>query len=43
VLEHLTLPGILVVPRHRVVKKGTLAKIIKQAGLTLAEFNKLYR
>ena len=43
VLVHLTLPGILVVPRHPYVRKGTLGKIIKQAGLTLAEFERLYR
>lgn len=43
VLENTALPGILVVPRHRNVKKGTLARIIRQAGLTLAEFEQLYR
>jgi len=43
VLEHMTLPGILVVPRHPRVKKGTLSRIIKAAGLSLAEFKRLYR
>ena len=42
-LEHRQIPGILTVPRHRVTKKGTLAKIIKQAGLTVGTFEKLYR
>ena len=43
VLVNRQLPGIVVVPRHPRVKKGTLSKIIKQAGLTPAEFEKLYR
>lgn len=43
VLEHTELPGIIVVPRHPMTKKGTLASIIKAAGLTLAEFERLYR
>ena len=43
VLQHSTLPGILTVPRHRMTKKGTLAKILKEAGLGRAEFEKLYR
>lgn len=30
-----------VVPRHAVIKKGTLAHILKQAGLTRDEFLKL--
>jgi predicted RNA binding protein YcfA (HicA-like mRNA interferase family) len=36
-------PGIVCVPRHREVVKGTLGKIIKQAGLTLELFEELYR
>ena len=43
VLEHADLPGILTVPRHSTTKKGTLAAIIKQAGLTREEFERLYR
>lgn len=31
----------LVVPDHKEVAKGTLRKIIKQAGLTVEEFEKL--
>ena len=31
----------LVVPDHREISKGTLRAIIKQAGLTVAEFNML--
>ena len=31
----------LVVPDHKEVAKGTLRAIIKQAGLTVEEFNKL--
>lgn len=36
-------PGIVAVPRHPQVHKKTLGMIIKQAGLTLKEFEKLYR
>ena len=43
ILVHRTLPGIVSVPRHPETRKGTLAQIIKQAGLTLREFDKLYR
>lgn len=42
VLIHQELPGIVCVPRHLEVRKGTLAKIIKLAGLTLKEFEELY-
>lgn len=31
----------LTVPAHTPIKRTTLAKIIKQAGLTLEEFNEL--
>lgn len=31
---------VAVIPRHGVVKRGTLASILRQAGLTLAEFSK---
>lgn len=43
VLVHPEIPGIVTVPRHRETRKGTLGHIIKQAGLTLAEFERLYR
>lgn len=43
VLVHRGLPGIVTVPRHQNVKKKTLGKIIKEAHLTLPEFEKLYR
>ena len=33
----------LVIPDHKEVAKGTLRAIIKQAGLTVEEFNKLLR
>ena len=32
---------VAVVPQHGVVKRGTLASILRQAGLTPAEFLKL--
>jgi hypothetical protein len=32
---------VVVVPQHAVVKRGTLASILRQAGLTSAEFLKL--
>ena len=32
---------VVVVPQHGVVKRGTLASILRQAGLTAAEFLKL--
>jgi predicted RNA binding protein YcfA (HicA-like mRNA interferase family) len=32
---------VVVVPQHGVVKRGTLASILRQAGLTPAEFLKL--
>ena len=31
----------LTVPRHRMIKRGTLRGIIKDAGLTVDKFNKL--
>ncbi|MBT5531331.1 MAG: type II toxin-antitoxin system HicA family toxin [Cytophagia bacterium] len=31
----------LTVPNHKEIAKGTLRAIIRQAGLTLNEFNKL--
>jgi predicted RNA binding protein YcfA (HicA-like mRNA interferase family) len=33
----------LVVPDHKEIAKGTLRAIIKQAGLTVEEFNELLR
>jgi predicted RNA binding protein YcfA (HicA-like mRNA interferase family) len=32
---------VAIIPQHRVVKRGTLASILRQAGLTPAEFSKL--
>jgi predicted RNA binding protein YcfA (HicA-like mRNA interferase family) len=32
---------VAVIPQHGVVKRGTLASILRQAGLTPAEFSKL--
>ncbi len=32
---------VVIVPNHKVVSKGTLRDIIKDAGLTVKEFNKL--
>jgi predicted RNA binding protein YcfA (HicA-like mRNA interferase family) len=34
---------VAVVPQHSTVKRGTLASILRQAGLTTAEFLKLLR
>lgn len=43
VLVHRGLGGIVTVPRHQRVRKKTLGKIIKEAHLTLPEFERLYR
>jgi len=43
VLVHSGKPGIITVPRHPQVRKKTLGKIIKQAGLTQSQFETLYR
>lgn len=43
VLNNPKIPGILTVPRHPKVQKGTLFKIIRQAGLSVDEFRRLYR
>jgi predicted RNA binding protein YcfA (HicA-like mRNA interferase family) len=32
---------VVVIPQHPTVKRGTLASIIRQAGLTTAEFQQL--
>jgi predicted RNA binding protein YcfA (HicA-like mRNA interferase family) len=32
---------VVIVPQHRTVKRGTLASILRQAGLTAEEFLKL--
>jgi predicted RNA binding protein YcfA (HicA-like mRNA interferase family) len=32
---------VVVVPQHSTVKRGTLASILRQAGLTVAEFQAL--
>lgn len=34
-------PGLLSVPRHDPIKRGTLRKLIREAGLTVDEFLKL--
>ena len=33
--------GLLSIPMHKPVKKGTLRRIIRDAGLTVDEFNDL--
>ena len=43
VLVHRTRPGVVAVPRHPQVKKGTFRSILRQAGLTLDEFERLYQ
>jgi predicted RNA binding protein YcfA (HicA-like mRNA interferase family) len=35
-------PGLLSVPMHKPVKKGTLRKLIREAGLTVDEFVDLH-
>ena len=42
-LVHLTKPGALTVPRSSPLKIGTLRAIIRQAGLTVDQFHRLYR
>ena len=32
---------VVVVPQHATIKRGTLASILRQAGLTAAEFERL--
>lgn len=32
---------VVVVPQHGVIKRGTLASILRQAGLSVAEFQRL--
>lgn len=34
---------VVVVPQHATIKRGTLASILRQAGLTTAEFQQLLR
>ncbi|MGH3679773.1 MAG: type II toxin-antitoxin system HicA family toxin [Natronosporangium sp.] len=34
---------VVVVPKHHVVKRGTLASILRQAGLTVSEFRDLLK
>lgn len=34
---------VVVVPQHATVKRGTLASILRQAGLTTVEFQQLLR
>lgn len=34
---------VVVVPRHTTIKRGTLASILRQAGLTVAEFRDLLK
>ncbi|MCL5109969.1 MAG: type II toxin-antitoxin system HicA family toxin [Chloroflexi bacterium] len=42
-LRHPSKPGLVVIPMHsaRTVRLGTLAKILKDAGLTVDEFRRL--
>jgi predicted RNA binding protein YcfA (HicA-like mRNA interferase family) len=42
-LLHPERPGALTVPRSTPLKKGTIRAILRQAGLSLAEFWELYR
>lgn len=42
-LLHYEKPGALTVPRARRLKKGTVRAIIRQAGLSVAEFFALYK
>lgn len=34
-------PGLLSIPMHKPIKKGTMRKLIREAGLTVDEFVKL--
>jgi len=34
---------VVIVPQHPTIKRGTLASILRQAGLTTAEFQQLLR
>jgi predicted RNA binding protein YcfA (HicA-like mRNA interferase family) len=36
-------PGVMTVPRHRLLRKWLVRKIISQAGLSVDEFFELYR
>ncbi|MBN1554222.1 MAG: type II toxin-antitoxin system HicA family toxin [Phycisphaerae bacterium] len=42
-LIHPTKPGAMAVPRGTPLKKGTIRAIIRQSGLSLDEFWKLYK
>ncbi|HUS93334.1 MAG TPA: type II toxin-antitoxin system HicA family toxin [Phycisphaerae bacterium] len=42
-LTHLTKPGALTVPRSKRLRTGTIRAIIRQAGLSVEEFFRLYR
>ncbi|HET8681911.1 MAG TPA: type II toxin-antitoxin system HicA family toxin [Micromonosporaceae bacterium] len=33
--------NVVVVPQHNTIKRGTLSSILRQAGLTVSEFQKL--
>ena len=35
------MPGLLSIPMHKPVKRGTLRKLIRQSGLSVDEFNDL--
>jgi len=43
ILRHKETGKRLTVPDHREISRGTLRAIIKQAGITREEFEKLYR
>jgi len=43
VMTHKDKAGIVTIPRYRQIAKGTLTNIIEAAGLTVREFERLYR
>jgi len=42
-MTHKDKAGIVTIPRYRQIAKGTLTNIIEAAGLTVREFERLYR
>jgi predicted RNA binding protein YcfA (HicA-like mRNA interferase family) len=42
ILKHPRRPGIVPIPRHRVVASGTMREILKEAGLTWDQFIEAY-
>lgn len=43
ILKHRQRPGMLVVPRHRVIASGTMRELLKDAGVAWEAFLKEYR